>query len=115
MPKNTLVALGDYVIIKPSAAPGRTDSGLHLPDNLKQKKTAMGVAVSVGPGARATNTGELIPMNVKQGDTVFYLEYSANEVMVGGVSFVNIREHQIFASVQEVADPAEEQPVAAAG
>ena len=42
-----------------------------------------GTVVSVGPGRR-TNTGEVIPVDVKEGDTVMLPEYGGQPLELGG-------------------------------
>jgi chaperonin GroES len=40
--------------------------------------------LAVGPGRRSEQTGELVPMDVAEGDTVVYSKYGGTEITVGG-------------------------------
>ena len=55
----------------PNEAETQTASGLVIPDTAKEKPQ-QGEVLAVGPGKRADSTGELIPLDIKVGDTVLY-------------------------------------------
>ena len=57
----------------------RTASGLVIPDTAKEKPQ-QGEVLAVGPGRRSEQTGELIPLDVKVGDTVVYCKYGGTEI-----------------------------------
>lgn len=61
---------GDYVLLKhiPRAT---TDGGIALPENV-ESELPIGKVVRCGPGARSADTGTLIPMPCKEGDTVYF-------------------------------------------
>ncbi len=89
--------LADRVVVKALEAQEKTKGGIYLPDTAKEKPQE-GKIVSVGPG-RASDTGEVIKMEVKVGDTVLYGKYSGTEVTVDGEEFLIMRESDIFAVV----------------
>ena len=78
-----LKPLEDRIVVKASEAEERTASGLVIPDTAKEKPQ-QGTVLAVGPGKRAESTGELIPLDVKVGDTVLYSKYGGTEVTVEG-------------------------------
>ncbi len=63
--------LDDRIVVKPGEAEETTASGLVIPDTAKEKPQ-QGEVLAVGPGRRSDQSGELIPMDVKVGDTVVY-------------------------------------------
>lgn len=65
--------LGDRILIKPSAPPTRTASGLHLSEQAKPEQVGRIVAI----GKAATKTG------VQVGDTVLFSWQSGQELYVG--------------------------------
>ena len=64
-----LQPLEDRIVVRPNDAEETTASGLVIPDSAKEKPQ-QGAVLAVGPGRRSDNSGELIPMDVAEGDTV---------------------------------------------
>ena len=87
--------LADRVLIEPAEAETKTQSGLYIPDNAKEKPM-QGKVVAVGPGKK-NDKGEVVPMDVKVGDKVLYGKYSGTEVTADGTRYLNVRESDIFA------------------
>ena len=78
-----LQPLEDRIVVRPSDFEATTASGLVIPDTAKEKPQ-QGDVLAVGPGRRSENTGELVPMDVAEGDTVVYSKYGGTEITVGG-------------------------------
>jgi chaperonin GroES len=70
-------------VVRPSDSESTTASGLVIPDTAKEKPQ-QGDVLAVGPGRRSEQTGELVPMDVAEGDTVVYSKYGGTEITVGG-------------------------------
>ena len=70
-------------MVRPSDSEPTTASGLVIPDTA-QEKPQQGDVLAVGPGRRSEQTGELVPMDVAEGDTVVYSKYGGPEITVGG-------------------------------
>ncbi len=87
--------LADRVLIEPAPAEDKTESGLYIPDNAKEKPM-QGTVVAAGPGKKDEN-GKSIAMDVKVGDKVLYGKYSGTEVSVEGKDYLIVRESDIFA------------------
>ena len=66
-----LKPLDDRIVVKPNEAEQTTASGLVIPDTAKEKPQ-QGEVLAVGPGRRSDQTGDVIPVDVKVGDTVVY-------------------------------------------
>ena len=66
-----LQPLEDRIVVRPNEAEERTVSGLVIPDTAKEKPQ-QGTVLAVGPGKRSEQTGQVIPVDVKEGDTVVY-------------------------------------------
>ena len=84
--------LSDRVLIQPNPAEEKTAAGLIIPDTAKEKPLA-GKVVAVGPG-----TSE-VKMEVKVGDQVLYGKYAGTEVTVEGVTYLIMRQSDIFAII----------------
>ena len=67
---------------------------LEIPDEAKEKP-AEGIVVAVGPG-KYTNAGVLVPTTVQVGDHVLFGKYAGQEHKVGLVTFLILREEDIF-------------------
>ncbi|MFA6622656.1 MAG: co-chaperone GroES [Fibrobacteraceae bacterium] len=87
--------LADRVLIEPAEAETKTQSGLYIPDNAKEKPM-QGKVIAAGPGKK-NDKGEVVPMDVKVGDSVLYGKYSGTEVTMDGKSYLIVRESDIFA------------------
>ncbi|NLM24556.1 MAG: co-chaperone GroES [Firmicutes bacterium] len=92
-----LKPLNDRLIVKVLEAEEKTSSGIILPDNAKEKPQ-QGKVVAVGPG-RQTDEGKVIPMSVKEGDTVIFAKYSGTEVKYQGEELLILRESDVLAIV----------------
>ena len=79
----SLQPLEDRIIVRPGEAEETTVSGLVIPDTAKEKPQ-QGEVLAVGPGRRSEQTGEIIPLDVKVGDTVVYSKYGGTEITDGG-------------------------------
>src|SRR3954451_8364252 len=69
-----LKPLEDRIIVRPNEAEETTVSGIVIPDTAKEKPQ-FGEVLAVGAGRRSEQTGDLIPLDVKAGDTVVYSKY----------------------------------------
>nr|XP_015873560.1 10 kDa chaperonin, mitochondrial-like isoform X1 [Ziziphus jujuba var. spinosa] len=72
-----LIPLFNRILAEKIVPPSKTNSGIILPE--KTTKLNSGKVVAVGPGARDRD-GKLIPLHVKEGDTVLLPEYGGIEV-----------------------------------
>ena len=93
----SLKPLGDRVIVKQAEAEEKTASGLILTDASKEKPQR-GTVVAAGPGKRTTS-GELIALEVSEGDTVIYSKYGGVEVKIEGEELIVLRADDILAIV----------------
>lgn len=92
-----LTPLHDRLIVRAAATEEVTKGGLFLPDTAKEKPQ-QGEVLAVGAG-KHDETGKLIPMAVKVGDTVLYGKYSGTEIAVDGEDLLIMRESDVFAIV----------------
>jgi len=91
----TIKPLADRVLIEPVEAETKTQAGLYIPDNAKEKPM-QGVVKAVGAG-RKSDKGETIPMEIKVGDKVLYGKYSGTEVTLDGKNYLIAKENDILA------------------
>ena len=93
-----LQPLEDRIIVKPGEAEETTISGLVIPDTAKEKPQ-QGEVLAVGPGRRSDQTGEIIPVDVKVGDTVVYSKYGGTEITDGGADLLILNARDVLAVV----------------
>ena len=93
-----LQPLEDRIVVRPAEAEEMTVSGLVIPDTAKEKPQ-QGTVLAVGPGKRSENTGELIPVDVKVGDTVVYSKYGGTEITVDGEDLLILTSRDVLAKV----------------
>ena len=72
-----LVPLADRVVLKQKEAESKTETGIILTDNEKEKPQEATV-IAVGPGGVVD--GKEVKMEVKKGQKVIYSKYSGTEV-----------------------------------
>ena len=90
--------LHDRVVIKRLDEERTTAGGIVIPDSATEKPMR-GEVVAIGPG-KMLDSGNVIPMGVKQGDTVLFGKYSGTEVKISGDEFVVMREDDIMGVIE---------------
>ena len=96
--------LGDRVLVKPLEREETTASGIVLPDTAKEKPQR-GRVLAVGPGSR-NDKGELVPMDVAEGDEVIFSKYGGTEIKVEADEVLILRESDVLAKVVGTREPA---------
>ena len=91
-----LKPLDDRIVVRPSEAEETTVSGIVIPDTAKEKPQT-GEVLAVGPGRRSEQTGELIPLDVKVGDTVVYSKYGGTEIAIDGEDLLILTSRDVLA------------------
>jgi len=90
--------LADRVVIEPAPAEDKVKGGIIIPDTAKEKPQK-GTVVAVGPG-KAADSGNVISMSVKKGDSVLYGKYSGSEVNIDNKEYLIVREDDILAIIE---------------
>ena len=91
-----LKPLDDRIVVKANEAEERTASGLVIPDTAKEKPQ-QGSVLAVGPGRRSEQSGELIPLDVKVGDTVVYSKYGGTEITIDSEDLLILSSRDVLA------------------
>ena len=93
-----LKPLEDRIVVRPSEAEETTVSGLVIPDTAKEKPQ-QGEVLAVGPGRRAEQSGEVIPLDIAVGDTVVYSKYGGTEITIDGEDLLILTSRDVLAKV----------------
>ena len=91
--------LHDRVIVRRVEEKKTTSSGLIIPDS-STEKPSRGEVVATGNG-KISAQGDLIPLDVKVGDTVMFGQYSGSEITVGEEKLLVMSEDEIVAVIEE--------------
>jgi len=97
MAKTKFRPLHDRVVVRRIEAQEKTKGGIIIPDTA-QEKPQEGEVVAVGPGGR-DETGKLIPIDLKAGDTVLFGKWSGTEVKIDGEDLLIMKESDIMGVV----------------
>ena len=92
-----LQPLGDRLIVEALEEEETTVSGIVLPDTAKEKPQR-GRVLAVGPGAR-NDKGEVVPMEVAEGDEIIFSKYGGTEIKVETDEVLILRESDVLAEV----------------
>lgn len=90
--------LHDRVVVRRIDAEEKTRGGIIIPDTAKEKPQE-GEVIAVGPGGR-NERGELVPLDVRAGDTVLFGKWSGTEVKIDGVDYLIMKESDIMGIVE---------------
>jgi len=94
--RTVLRPLEDRVVVRPLEAEETTASGLVIPDTAKEKPQ-QGEVLAVGPGKRSEQSGELIPMDVAEGDRVVYSKFGGTEITLDGEDLLILSSRDVLA------------------
>ena len=86
--------LHDRVLVERVEQETKTASGIIIPDTAKEKPM-QGVIKAVGSGNR-DETGKLVALDVKAGNSVLFGKYSGTEVKIDGTEYLIMRESDIL-------------------
>ena len=91
--------LHDRVLVRRIDAEEKTAGGIIIPDTAKEKPQE-GEIVAAGPGARS-ETGQLVPLDVKAGDRVLFGKWSGTEVKIEGQDYLIMKESDLLGVVDK--------------
>ncbi|PON98145.1 GroES chaperonin family [Trema orientale] len=98
MASKRLIPTLNRVLVEKLVPPSKTTAGILLPES--STKLNSGKVVAVGPGAR-DKSGNVIPVAVKEGETVLLPEYGGTQVKLGEKEFFLYRDDDILGIIQE--------------
>jgi len=107
---NSLIVVGDRLLIKPKSLSNKTKSGLFLPPGYKEKEEIMtGYVIRVGPGYPIPLSGEgdepwkkpddqikYIPLQARVGDLAIFLQKGAIEIVYNEEKYFIVSQQSIL-------------------
>ena len=97
--KTSIRPLEDRILVRPEEGEETTVSGIVIPDTAKEKPQE-GTVLAVGPGKRS-DTGDLIPVDVSEGDRVMYSKYGGTEINIDGDDLLILSSRDVLAVVEK--------------
>ena len=90
--------LHDRVVVRRLDAEEKTAGGIIIPDTAKEKPM-QGEVIAVGPGAR-NEQGQIVALDVKEGDRILFGKWSGTEVKIDGEELLIMKESDIMGIVE---------------
>ena len=88
----------DWLIVKPILpTEQQTPAGIILPKDLGESRLKAGVVISAGPGK--WENGMLTPMDIKEGDEVYFDSMNIMPLNVNGEVCFMMRQENCFATI----------------
>lgn len=93
-----LKPLGDRVLVERLEIQEQVKGGIIIPDSAKEKPQE-GKVIAVGSGKRV-ESGEIKPLEVKEGDKILFGKYSGSEVKLDDKEYLIMREDDILGIIE---------------
>ena len=93
-----LKPLGSRLVVEPLEQEEKTTGGIFLPETAKEKPQK-GTVISIGPGDR-DESGDRLPMDVTNGDTVLFNKYSGTEIKIDDKKLLILKESDVLAIIE---------------
>jgi|ERR1044072_6112060 chaperonin GroES len=94
--------LHDRVIIKRIEEGEQIRGGIIIPDSAREKPQE-GEVIAAGEGKKL-DSGERIPLDVKEGDRVLFGKYSGTEIKLDGEDYLIMREDDILGVIERASE-----------
>ena len=89
--------LHDRVLVKRLEAETTSAGGIVIPDTATEKPIR-GEVIAVGKG-KLLESGDIRPLDIKNGDKILFGKYSGTEVKIDGEEFLVMREDDVMAVI----------------
>ena len=89
--------LHDRIIVQRLEEEEQQVGGIIIPDTAKEKPQ-QGKVMAVGKG-KVKEDGGILPMDVKDGDTILFGKYSGQEIKLDGDDYLIMREDEVLGVV----------------
>ena len=93
--------LHDRIIVQRLEEAEQVVGGIIIPDTAKEKPQ-QGKVIAAGKG-KLKEDGKVIPLDVKEGDTILFGKYSGQEIKIDGEEYLILREDEVLAVLDDVA------------
>lgn len=94
--------LQDRIIIKRIEEQEQIRGGIIIPDSAREKPQE-GEVIAVGEGKKL-DSGDRVPLDVKEGDRVLFGKYAGTEIKLDGEDYLIMREDDILGVIERVSE-----------
>ncbi|CAE8650697.1 unnamed protein product, partial [Polarella glacialis] len=94
------IPLMDRVLVQKLKSEAKTVTGILLPDSLAKASNGRATVLAAGPG-RVSKEGDMVPMNVKVGDTVVIPEYGGVTLKFDNEDYFVFRDEDMMGIIQD--------------
>lgn len=91
--------LHDRIIVERLEEGEQVVGGIIIPDTAKEKPQ-QGKVIAAGRG-KSKDDGKVIPLDVKEGDTILFGKYSGQEIKIDGEDYLIMREDEVLAVLED--------------
>ena len=91
--------LHDRILVERLEEENKTPGGIIIPDSAKEKPVE-GKVVAAGNG-KITESGEVKPLDVKEGDRILFGKYAGTDVKIGGQEYLIMREDDVLGIIED--------------
>ena len=91
--------LQDRILVKRLEGEEKTKGGIIIPDSAKEKP-AEGLVFAVGKG-KASDNGEMVPLEVKKKDRILFSKYAGTDIQVDGEEYLIMREDDVLGIIEK--------------
>ena len=91
--------ISDHILIETIKEEEKTKSGILLPETAEKERPEQGKVIAVGPGKRNT-AGNVIPLDVKEGDKVLFTKYGPSEIKIEEKEYLIAKQEDILAILE---------------
>jgi len=90
--------LHDRVLVERVESEETSIGGIILPDTA-QEKPQQGKIIAIGSG-KHTEDGKVLPLELKEGDTILFGKYSGSEIKIEGTEYLIMREDDVLGLIE---------------
>jgi chaperonin GroES len=90
--------LHDRIIVQRLEEDEQRVGGIIIPDTAKEKPQ-QGKVIAAGKG-KSKDDGKVLPLDVKEGDTILFGKYSGQEIKIDGEEYLIMREDEVLAVLE---------------
>ena len=89
--------LHDRILVQRLEDGEQNVGGIIIPDSAKEKPQR-GTVIAAGDG-KANNAGQRVALDLKTGDTVLFGKYAGQEIKLGGIDYLIMKEDDVLAAI----------------
>ena len=90
--------LHDRILVQRLEETEQMVGGIIIPDTAKEKPQ-QGKVVAVGKG-KIKDDGKVLPLDVKEGDTILFGKYSGQDIKLDGEEYLIMREDEVLGVIE---------------